>query len=1054
MSELAKTHIEITDESSYGAGTSTIIPLYIFATEQDKVIDEDTGEIAPGTSKAVANELLVVTSQKDVTNTFGIPNFTVVDGTIQQGDELNEYGLYALYSGMGSASLGYALRADIDLKQLKPSKSEPVSEVENKSLWFDTADTSYGLFRSNGNIRPALAWDRIESVLLPELSDLVDGKPKSTYGNDGDLAVVNTYNENGKVLNEQKIYENIAQEWYELGSKEWKQQFASEVRNTTNNPNFEDGSKISVQGVEITLTKSNVASVAEDFVNAINKGLEVSHPEISASIESGYIVIRNDNSLLEIKELDDKKTLEMMGFEVSEKELVVHSVYVTHKTHSQVPTTTTKGSIWIKTTEPNNGAKYILKQYNSTTKSWNSRTLPMYGSFLTAEKVLGSALANDSIIVKYDDESVAETKMYKYGSQEYTVINGEKSNPSITPNDEFYLSTLVGGEIREYRVRAFSTTVKDLARAIANLKIANIIADVTDDGKLQITSTSGNTIAIKAHIGTILTDIGLYEGEYSTWTDNFAFDIKPSEPTSLAKEGTLWFSDDYKVDIMVNDGDEWKGYANYQGNKSSNVCAKIMVQSNQPEEHEDGSALVDNDLWINTAATNYPEIHRYMLGEWELVDNADQTTPLGIVFADARENAGPEYDGSKHTAFSEKLDDMVISDYVDPNCPNPQSYPEGILLFNTLYSTNNIKKMTNEYVSARKELGEKFTVGNSKEFATPGTEMNPKTTRWETASGNAEDGAGLFGRKAQRRMVVRALAEAINSNDDIRSSDYDFFFVNCAGYPELDDEIKSLNVDKKEMFYNVSDTPARLSPKANDILNWGSNKNNAVAHGEEGRIVFSAYQTRQYPSMGLASNVDGNDIAVPSSIAKMKALLTLPRGMAAAGTQYGQVKNLASVGYISEENEYVPVTVKDGLGEIIVSQKMNPIMSRRNTGLLFWGENTENSYTSSLSDEHAVLTILRLKRELDAACLPFFFQPNTEALRKDFDAVLRSILADYVSRGELYDFTLVTDRTVNTNERIERKELWAEIAVDITKFVEQVYLPIRIVRTGSLSSAA
>ena len=52
MAELAKTHITITDDSAYAAGIDTLIPLYVFATEQDKVIDEATGEIATGTTKA------------------------------------------------------------------------------------------------------------------------------------------------------------------------------------------------------------------------------------------------------------------------------------------------------------------------------------------------------------------------------------------------------------------------------------------------------------------------------------------------------------------------------------------------------------------------------------------------------------------------------------------------------------------------------------------------------------------------------------------------------------------------------------------------------------------------------------------------------------------------------------------------------------------------------------------------------------------------------------------------------------------------------------------
>lgn len=49
-------------------------------------------------------------------------------------------------------------------------------------------------------------------------------------------------------------------------------------------------------------------------------------------------------------------------------------------------------------------------------------------------------------------------------------------------------------------------------------------------------------------------------------------------------------------------------------------------------------------------------------------------------------------------------------------------------------------------------------------------------------------------------MVIRALAEAINSNDAIRSQDYDFFYATCPGYPELDDELIALNTDKKKCF--------------------------------------------------------------------------------------------------------------------------------------------------------------------------------------------------------------------------------------------------------------
>ena len=1029
MSELAKSHIEIIDESSYGAGTSTIIPLYIIATEQDKVIDESTGEIAAGTTKAVANEVVLLTSRKDVTDTYGIPQFTTVDGTVQQGDELNEVGLYGLYDALGNSSLAYAIRADIDLKQLRASSAEPTGKVPNQTLWFDLTDTSYGMFRANGNSRPAVAWDRIENVLLPSGAELDENnKPLGTYGNSGDVAFVS-------IDNRQKAYENIASEWYEIGSTEWISQFPSSAMGMANGT-FTSGSKITINGTEVTLTGSTVAEAVESINNA-------SIANIVASNENEALMIQNMQTLLTLSQ-DSNKALESLGFVMDGDNAVVNSVSVYHKTHSQVPNGNVAGSIWIKTTEPNYGAKYVMKQYNSTSDSWNSITMPMYGSFIEAEQVLGPSLNANSLIVKYDNENLAESRILQYGSLGLKVT-GTVAKPTIKNSEAITIRTLVGTEVKSYLVRAFSTTVENFAKAINNAKIPTLVADVTSEGYLRIVSSTGNTIDFQnVDNGTILEDVGIAVGEAGKWSEP-AYKASQYELTSEASFGTYWFNDSLDVDIMVNNGSKWLGYKNMY------ECAEIFKTSEQPTQHEDGSVLVENDLWINTASTDYPEIYRYYDGEWELVDNTDQTTPLGIVFADARENAGPSYNGSTHVPFSTDAKDLILSDYVDPNCVNPLTYPAGMLLFNTLYSTNNVKEFEDEYKNSVKELGSTFTVGNSEEFATPGSSSNPKTTRWATISGNAADGAGLFGRKAQRQMIVNALASAVFSNEDIRSQDYDFFYACCPGYPELDDELVSLNSDKKEMFYIVSDTPARLSPKANDIVAWGTNKNNASSHGEEGRVIRSAYMTRQYPPMGLTSNIDGSEIAVPTSIAKMRNLLTLPRGMFAAGTQYGQVKNLASVGYINSEEEYTPITIRDGIGEVITAQSMNPIMPQRNTGLLFWGENTENSYTSSLSDEHAILTILRLKRELDEACLPFFFQPNTEALRKDFDATLRSIFNDYVGRDELYDYTLVTDRSVNTNERIERKELWAECAVEIVKGVEQIYIPIRIVKTGSLS---
>ena len=301
-------------------------------------------------------------------------------------------------------------------------------------------------------------------------------------------------------------------------------------------------------------------------------------------------------------------------------------------------------------------------------------------------------------------------------------------------------------------------------------------------------------------------------------------------------------------------------------------------------------------------------------------------------------------------------------------------------------------------------------------------------------------------------MVVDALTAAIVSNEEVRNENYDIFYAACPGYPELDNELQSLNADRKNTFLVVTDTPKALKANGTAIQNWANNANNAVSHGEEGRVSLSAYQTRAYPPMGLGSNADGLEVAVPTSCAKLRDLIVAPRGQIAAGVNYGTVTNLASVGYIDEEGEYTPVQIaSSGLGPVITSLNMNPILARRNTGLMFWGENTENSYQSALSDEHVILTICRLKRKLDEACTPFFFRINNDATVDDFTLALQNILNDFVGSGEIYDYVLVTDESVNTPARRQNKELWADIAIQFSSSIELIYLPIRAVTNEGLN---
>jgi phage tail sheath protein FI len=50
----------------------------------------------------------------------------------------------------------------------------------------------------------------------------------------------------------------------------------------------------------------------------------------------------------------------------------------------------------------------------------------------------------------------------------------------------------------------------------------------------------------------------------------------------------------------------------------------------------------------------------------------------------------------------------------------------------------------------------------------------------------------------------------------------------------------------------------------------------------------------------------------------------------------------------------------------------------------------------------------------------------------------------------LYDFAVVCDETNNTAARVDRNELWVDIAIEPVKAVEFIYIPLRVKNTGEI----
>ena len=147
--------VTVIDESQYIPSAVNTVPYFLIATAQNKADAAGVG-VAAGTTAANANKTYLITSQRDLAATFGVPFFyNTTTGTPINGYELNEYGLLAAYSALGVTNRAYVQRVDIDLTELTASLSRPTGNPNNGTYWLDTSTSLWGIF---GAISFGMLW--------------------------------------------------------------------------------------------------------------------------------------------------------------------------------------------------------------------------------------------------------------------------------------------------------------------------------------------------------------------------------------------------------------------------------------------------------------------------------------------------------------------------------------------------------------------------------------------------------------------------------------------------------------------------------------------------------------------------------------------------------------------------------------------------------------------------------------------------------------------------------------------------------------------------------
>jgi len=1121
--------VSVINESFYVPSDAGTTPLFIVASSQDKANGAGDGT-AVGTQTANANTAYLISSQRELTETFGDPKFyTDASGNSLNGYELNEYGLQAAYSFLGVANRAFVLRANVDTAELVGSAAAPTADPTDGTYWFDLASSTYGLFEWSKTDQKFTA---ITPTLITSTSDLVGGvstgAPKTSIGIIGDYAINTTHVTN-------KIYKKTASNtWVQVGSETWHTSLpiftvASGTTVTSGNTFVMNGVTITPGGTALSDVNTAIGSNVTNVTSAINSttgNLEIFHNgKALGDSTAGANTIRIE---------EGNGVLAELGITAG----TYNGVKLLQESHTNRPTWKTadedrpNGSVWFKTTSANSGAALVTKLYSTASASFLTVASPLYATHHSAIYNLdpangGTSLSTGTVYAQYNvtEESmtaadandstpnVADFQLFRHEGGA-TTITSNSTSPTFTSAETFSIQESVKNQEAlnsAVTVTLGGTGADDFIAAVNGAGLTNVSASKLSTGAITMThklggefrmvDTSGTPLADAGFSATTAHSYGTYTANSSTLIDNLydlptgdsidssantgimasnwkrlSYTASTSAPSNEPADGTLWYhTATDEADIMAHNGTTWVGYVTAYSSTDPNGP---QFKATAPTTQSDGTALVDNDLWIDTSdLENYPKLYKYNTSAiisstntanqvavttsgaaWELVDKADQTTEDGVVFADARYHTAADKADSLSTGgagTASSIKDLLSDGFLDPDAPNPDLYPQGIMLWNTRRSGYNVKEYKNSYITTTKYPGSGSTgLGNIRASNESVSTYFPD--RWVTKSSNNADGSGSFGRKAQRKVIVEQLKSEIDTNQAIREDQRGFNVIATPGYPELMANMINLNTDRNNTAFVVGDTPMRLEGTSTAIQNWANNTAVALDNGEDGLVSSSDYLGVFYPS-GATTDNTGKSIVVPSSHMMLRTLanndnIAFP-WFAPSGTRRGVVDNATSVGYIdTASGEFQTISVTESVRDSMHEVKVNPITFFSGAGIVNFGNLTKTSASSALDRINVSRLAVYLRTQLDAIAKPFIFEPNDELTRNEIKAAVESFLLELVGQRALYDFLVVCDDTNNTPTRIDRNELYVDIAIEPIKSVEFIYIPLRIKNTGEIAN--
>ena len=1087
--------VTVIDESQYIPSAVNTVPYFLVATAQNKADAAGVG-VAAGTTAANANKTYLITSQRDLAATFGVPFFyNTTTGTPINGYELNEYGLLAAYSALGVTNRAYVQRADIDLTELTASLSRPTGNVDNGTYWLDTTTSTWGIFEWD---QTADTFTNQVPIVITDTADVVnyaggDYTPLDTIGSIGDYAV------SAVSLANQHYYKNSSNDWVLLGSDAWKNSwFTVQGTNSVAGNTLTAGANFYINETLVTVPSGPNNNVAA-FAAAITAA---TIPGVTATSESNKLTIyadsaaTNDNSTsnggvvsIELGTVSSSALLSALGIVsdvYSAPEYLPAYSYQAPRWRATDTDPAPTGSIWQNISAVGNGMSLQVKQYDAALDVFVSQISNVYNFDGSANLALdptggGKNIPVGTTYVQYNVEGYLTTPIPNaaFSIWERVALGATIVTGTTTPGtggDSLFVS---GNSFNVYATSAgsiatpaflVSLTGTSIANFIASVSAANIpyvSASVNSAGNIVFTHSQGGSIYLQNVTGTPVTTAGFTTATpkvhttdtnvailtLSNWvgTDLFTYVASDSAPDQDPATGRLWYYsavDD--VDIMIQDGGSWKGYQNVTNDtrgfdlQQTNESGPIVAATEPITQNDTAeSPLVYGDIWLDTSdLENYPVLYRWQpvdgQDQWVLINNTDQISSDGILFADAR--WAPNGTTDPVSDPFPTIQSLLTSDYLDLDAPDPALYPQGMLLWNMRRSGYNVKSFQSNYFNAT---------------SFPDDTLPTVKSTWLTASGLRDDGAMYAGRLAQRKLIVAAMKAGIDTSLAAREEQNQFNLIAAPAYPELLVNLVALSNERANTLFVVGDTPMRLPNTGTALVEHATNNGGLGVSTDDGLIISSPYSAVFYPSC-QTTDLSGNIVVAPPTHMMVRTILRSDAvsypWLAPAGTRRGVVDNATAIGYIdAQTGEFQQLAVGQSVRDILYENNINPITFIPGIGITNFGNKTRQGLTTALDRINVARLVAFLRGRLEEIGKLYLFEPNDQITRNEITNTVNSLMIDLIAKRAIYDYLVVCDLSNNTPARIDRNELWVDIAIEPVKAVEFIYIPLRIKNTGEIS---